>query len=71
MLSVGILAAYPIYIMFGKENQAAALTSTTGFKLPAGFCGRISVPMGASHLFYLRAAANDSDISILECDGGI
>lgn len=71
MISVGILAAYPIYIMFGKENLASTLTSTTGWRLPAGFVGRLSVPMGATHLYHLRAASNDSDISVLGCDGGI
>lgn len=71
MISVGIVAAFPIYIMFGREGLAATLTSTTGFKLPAGFVGRISAPMGATHLYHLRAGASDSDISILLCDGGI
>lgn len=73
MLSVGTIAAtaYPIYIMFGREGFASTLTSTTGFKIPAGFVGRISIPSGATHLYHLRAAANDSDISVLGADGGI
>jgi hypothetical protein len=71
MISVGILAAFPIYIMFGKEGVASTLTSTTGFKLPAGFVGRISAPMGSTHLYHLRAGASDSDISVLGCDGGV
>jgi hypothetical protein len=70
MISVGIAAVYPIYIMFGREGLASTLTSTTGFRLPAGFVGRISVPMGASHLYHLRVSS-DSDISVLGCDGGI
>lgn len=73
MISVGAIAAsaFPIYIMFGKPNLASTLTSTTGFKLPAGFVGRIDVPMGATHLYHLRAAASDADISVLSCSGGL
>jgi hypothetical protein len=72
MISVGTVAAsaFPIFIMFGKENLAATLTSTTGWRLPAGFVGRISIPSGATHLYHLRAAASDSDISVLGADGG-
>lgn len=72
MVSVGTVAAsaFPIFIMFGREGLAATLTSTTGFRLPAGFAGRISVPMSATHLYHLRAAGSDSDISVLGCDGG-
>lgn len=71
MIAVGIVAAFPIYIMFGKEGVAATLTASTGFRLPAGFVGRISAPMGATHLYHLRAGASDSDISVMLCDGGI
>ena len=73
MISCGtvVATAFPIFIMFGKEGLASTLTSTTGFRLPAGFCGRLSVPMGATHLYYLRAAGTDSDVSTLYCDGGI
>lgn len=73
MISVGCIAAsaFPIYIMFGPPNMASTLTSTTGFKLPAGFVGRIDSPSGATHLYHLRAAGSDSDISVLGCDGGI
>lgn len=70
MVSVGIAAAFPIYIMFGVEGKASTLTSTTGFRLPAGFTGRLSVPMGATHLYHLRVSS-DSDISTLGCDGGV
>jgi hypothetical protein len=70
MISVGIAAAFPIYIMFGRENLASTLTSSTGFRLPAGFVGRMSVPMGATHLYHLRVSS-DSDISVLGSDGGI
>jgi hypothetical protein len=73
MLSVGTVAAsaFPIFIMFGKEGLGSTLTSTTGFRIPAGFVGRISAPMGSTHIYYLRAAASDSDISVLGCDGGV
>lgn len=73
MLSVGTVAAtaFPVFIMFGREGLASTLTSTTGFRLPAGFAGRLSVPMGATHLYYLRAAGTDSDMSFLGCDGGV
>lgn len=73
MISVGTVAvsAFPIFIMFGKEGLSTTLTSTTGFRIPAGFAGRLSVPMGATHLYYLRAAGSDSDISLLGCDGGV
>ena len=72
LISIGTIpaTAYPVYIMFGRENLASALTSTTGFCLPAGFVGRFSVPMGATHLYHLRAQANDSNISVLGSDGG-
>lgn len=71
MISVGTIAAsaYPIHIMFGKANLA--VTTTTGFRLPAGFVGRLDVPMGATHIYYIRGAASDSDISLLGCSGGI
>lgn len=73
MISVGTVAAsaFPIFIMFGKENLASTLTSTTGFRIPAGAVLRIDVPMGATHLYHLRAAASDSDISVLGCSGGL
>lgn len=72
LVSVGTVAAsaFPIFIMFGREGLASTLTSTTGFRLPAGFVGRFSVPMGSTHLYHLRAAASDSDISVLGSDGG-
>ena len=70
MISVGIAAAFPIYIMFGGPNQATTLTSSTGFRLPAGFVGRLSVPPNSTHLYYLRISS-DSDISILGSDGGV
>ena len=71
MLSVGTIAAsaFPIHIMFGKANLS--VTTTTGFRLPAGFVGRIDVPPNATHLYHIRAAASDSDISVLGCYGGI
>jgi len=71
MLSVGTIAAsaFPIYIMFGKVNLS--VTSTTGFRLPAGFVGRLNVPPGATHIYYIRAAASDADLSLLGCSGGI
>ena len=73
MLSVGtvVASAFPIFIMFGIENQASLLTSTTGFRIPAGACLRICPPLGATHLHHLRAAGSDSDISVLGCVGGI
>ncbi len=70
IISVGIAAAFPIYIMFGAGNLASTLTATTGFRLPAGFVGRFSVPSYATHLYHLRVSS-DSDISVLGSDGGI
>jgi hypothetical protein len=71
MLSVGTIAAsaFPIHIMFGKPNLA--VTTSTGFRLPAGFVGRINAPMGATHIYYIRGAASDADLSMLGCSGGI
>jgi len=72
MISVGTIAAsaFPIYIMFGGPNLSATLTATTGWRLPAGFVGRINTPPGATHLYHLRAAATDSDISVMGATGG-
>lgn len=73
MVSVGSLdaSAYPVYIMFGGPNVGTSLTATTGFLLSAGWVGRITVPPSATTLYYLRAQANDSVISVLSCSGGM
>ncbi len=54
------------FIRFGRGD--VTVSATDGFRLPAGFVGRMTVPQGCTHMAYIRETL-DSKLSIQTGEG--